>query len=204
MLCSHFERFLGRERQNLTSVDHARVVSDGDNSFPVWSANILLFQQFLIHIKGTAAAAGKSAQVTRLLVLRLIFHAFQVHFLHVLQLLRIDKTTSGAARPLTYLILRLNVPLRVLQEFINVLSKHLFKVCVIYAALLAALVVPRSSVLARCVTALRSRRDTIATLHKSLNFWRWILVKALCCVVGQLGNLGSDLRVISCLNSELL
>jgi len=204
LLCSHFERFLGRERQNLTSVDHARVVSDGDNSFPVWSANILLFQQFLIHIKGTAAAAGKSAQVTRLLVLRLIFHAFQVHFLHVLQLLRIDKTTSGAARPLTYLILRLNVPLRVLQEFINVLSKHLFKVCVIYAALLAALVVPRSSVLACCVTALRSRRDTIATLHKSLNFWRWILVKALCCVVGQLGNLGSDLRVISCLNSELL
>lgn len=204
MLCSHFERFLGRERQNLTSVDHARVVSDGDNSFPVWTAHILLLRQFLIHVKGTAAAAGKSAQVTRLLVLRLVFHAFQVHFLHVLQLLRIDKTISGAVRPLTYLILRLDVPLRVLQEFINVLSKHLLKVCVVDAALLAALVVPRSSVLARCVAALRSRGDTIAALHESLDLWRWILVKALCCVVGELGNLGSDLRVISGLNSELL
>jgi hypothetical protein len=105
---------------------------------------------------------------------------------------------------LTYLILRLDVPLRVLQEFINVLSKHLLKVCVVDAALLAALVVPQSSVLARCVAALRSRGDTIAALHESLDLWRWILVKALCCVVGELGNLGSDLRVISGLNSELL
>lgn len=184
-------------------MDHARVVSDGDNSFPVWTAHILLLRQFLIHVKGTAAA-GKSAQVNRLLVLRLVFHAFQVHFLHVLQLLRIDKTISGAARPLTYLILRLDVPLRVLQEFINVLSKHLLKVCVVDAALLAALVVPRSSVLARCVATLRSRGDTIAALHESLNLWRWILVKALCCVVGELSNLGSDLRVVSGLNSELL
>ena len=157
-LCSDSERFLRRERQDLSPVDHARVVSDRNDRFPIWASHILLTRLLPIHFEGTCASpthvlSSTSHPGCRGSSCRLVFHTLQVNLLHLLQFLRIYKTVTGATRPLTYLVLRLNVPLGILKELINVLSKHLLEVGVVDTTLLAALVVTRTSVFTGRVAA---------------------------------------------------
>ena len=126
---SGLKRFLRREGEDLAPVNHARVVSDRDYRFSVRTLYVLL-PLLLRHLESRPAAHASSVDLCWG-----VFHPFQVDFLHSLQLLRVELAVTRSVWALTYLVLRLNVPLWVLQELIDVLSKHLFKVSVVYTAL---------------------------------------------------------------------
>lgn len=115
-------------------MDHAGVVSDGNNRFPIWSSHILLLGCAFIHSHSATTTPFRCGG----LPLRLVLHALQIDLLHLLQLIGIHNRVTGAPRALTYLVLGLDVPLGVFQELVNILPEHLLEVRVVDATLLAA------------------------------------------------------------------
>lgn len=65
-------------------------------------------------------------------LLLLGFEALQIHFLESLQLagLRASKSILWALRELWHLVNWLDIPFRVFQELVNVLTEHFLEVCI--------------------------------------------------------------------------
>ena len=129
-------------------MENTRVVSDSYNCFSVWSPDILLLAAWRLHAEATALASHWLCAVVRA-----VFHALEVNFLHCLQFLLISETGARSARALTYLIsLRLDVPFGVLKELVDILSEHLLEVSVVDSSLVALRGVTGALVLRRRVS----------------------------------------------------
>lgn len=174
-------------------MDHAWVICNSNDGFSVWTSHILFPASLLVlHVKTAATRAIRNGLST---VIWSGLHALQIHFLHGLKFLSIGEATARSTGTLTYLVLRLDIPLGILKELIDVLTEHLLKISVVDASLVASctLTLLLLGVLASCLRP-RVRGHTVATLHETLLLGGWGLL------LSSLGS--SDWRVIGVLCGE--
>jgi len=154
------------EGEDLTSVDHTWVICYSNDGFSVRPPHIGFLASLLaLHVESASTRAvgnGVGAVIWSGL------HALQIHFLHGLKFLSIGEATAGSTGTLTYLVLGLNVPLRVLKELIDVLTKHLLEISVVDASLVACCTL--TWLLHRVAASLgpRVRGHAVATFHEAL------------------------------------